>query len=302
VILNRENIDTDKWNNCVKNSSQANIYGLSWYLDIALQKNWEGLVFEQNDMYQVVVPIPIQYKYGFKILPRPVLCQTLGVFSREDSPNVYLNLVQEITKKYLIIAGYPLNTYIENALINYTHHLTLDKKYTELFKNYKPSRRNKLRKAQKYAWKIIASDDIETLIEIFKNNHEQQINGFKSSVYRILEALFQKAFQKNMVVLYLATSPETKNVEAGILCWKFKKKLIYQFCAATELGTKQEARTFLIDNLIQKYAETNFVLDFESTNIESFMAWNASFGAVAVPFSIIEKNTWLIKLKHFFCG
>ena len=47
------NINREKWDDCVSNSVNSRVYGLSWYLDIVC-KNWDGIVI---DDYEIVFPV-----------------------------------------------------------------------------------------------------------------------------------------------------------------------------------------------------------------------------------------------------
>ena len=41
--IKNKNINRLKWDNCVSNSKNYRIYGLSWYLDVVC-KNWDAIV------------------------------------------------------------------------------------------------------------------------------------------------------------------------------------------------------------------------------------------------------------------
>ena len=78
--LKRNEIDVEKYNTCIKNAVQSNIYAFSWYLDIVTD-NWAVLVL--ND-YEAVMPLPWKQKYFIKYVTQPLWTLQLGVFSLDE--------------------------------------------------------------------------------------------------------------------------------------------------------------------------------------------------------------------------
>ena len=52
--VKHDDIDPDKWDECVRNAKNGLIYGYSFYLD-HMAKNWDGLILGD---YEVVMPLP----------------------------------------------------------------------------------------------------------------------------------------------------------------------------------------------------------------------------------------------------
>ena len=69
-LLKKRDIDTEKWNACIASSDNPLIYGLIAYLDI-VAKDWQGLVWEDNNKYVAVFPLPIRVRYGLKYVYPP---------------------------------------------------------------------------------------------------------------------------------------------------------------------------------------------------------------------------------------
>lgn len=70
-------IDKLRYDKCIDNSVNGNIFALSWYLDTVCQ-NWDIIVDEQ---YKCVMPLPYIIKKGKKHLTQPILCNQLGIYS-----------------------------------------------------------------------------------------------------------------------------------------------------------------------------------------------------------------------------
>jgi hypothetical protein len=67
--LQRDQIDTVQWDNCIGNAPNGLIYGHSFYLD-RMAVNWDALVL--ND-YEAVMPLPWKKKWGIYYLAHPPL-------------------------------------------------------------------------------------------------------------------------------------------------------------------------------------------------------------------------------------
>ena len=79
--LNRNEIETEKWDHCILQSTNGLIYARSFYLD-AMAENWSALV---SGDYEAVMPLTWNMKYGFTYLYQPYFTKTLGVFGKESS-------------------------------------------------------------------------------------------------------------------------------------------------------------------------------------------------------------------------
>ena len=103
-ILPSSEIDKQKWDDCIKNSSNPLIYATSVYLD-HMADNWDGFV---ADDYSLVMPVPWRKKYGIKYCYAVPFVQQLGVFGKnfkQDEVDLFINKLNE-TFKY---GDYPFN-------------------------------------------------------------------------------------------------------------------------------------------------------------------------------------------------
>ena len=77
--LKHGDIDTGKWDKCIRRSFNATIYAYSWYLDLFCE-GWAALV---ENVYTAVMPLLTR-----RILGRDIICtyssvKELGIFSRQ---------------------------------------------------------------------------------------------------------------------------------------------------------------------------------------------------------------------------
>ena len=74
--LERHEIDTIKWDQCIRHAANGLIYSYSVYLD-TMAKQWSALVL--ND-YEAVMPLTWNRKFGFNYLYQPAFTSQLGIF------------------------------------------------------------------------------------------------------------------------------------------------------------------------------------------------------------------------------
>ena len=83
--LKYEEIDWQKYQNCLEKSEQHIFFADKKYLDALIGRKWEILV--DND-YEAVMPIPLAKKWGFTFVVMPLQTQQLGIFSEKDTPEL----------------------------------------------------------------------------------------------------------------------------------------------------------------------------------------------------------------------
>src|SRR6478609_9229707 len=74
--VKRKDIDTQKWDECIRNASNSIIYVYSFYLD-AIAEQWDALI--RND-YEAVMPLVWNEKLGIKYIYQPFFMAQTGVF------------------------------------------------------------------------------------------------------------------------------------------------------------------------------------------------------------------------------
>lgn len=304
--LAHSEINKTHWDECVSASPQCILYGLSWYLDVA-SPNWEALVQQDDDNYLAVFPIPVRRKYGFSFIHQPLFCQFLRVFS--SKPIDYQLFVEELLKHYrfaakLNLASRPFTGDLNIHLLQ-THLLDLSPDYHTIHQQYSFDRKQNLKRALKSNWQLQESQDVRSMIQLFRQNHENRIRGgVAADAYLTLEKLFDEIQKRGLGKLWYAT--QQGRVEAA--CWFVfsGNRVIYLFNAASSLGRKGNARTFLLDKFFQEYAGRGYVFDFESPTIEAIDQFYASFGAKAEVFWQVSWNrlprwvNWVWGIKNRF--
>lgn len=270
TYIKRNNLDVTKYDACIENSLQVRIYAFSWYLDLVAE-NWDVLVL--ND-YESVMPLPWKKKYFLKYVSQPYFCQQLGVFSREIiSEELQEKMLKSIPKKYVKVS---LNFNSDNFIPskskpknNYV--LNLNASYETLFKTFTKRRKRSIKAADKNKLQIKETSILE-LIKIKKEfyNHisfpEKTIENLANHVININKGFVMGVFKEEVLL-------------GGCLFLKSNNRIVYLFSSNTAEGKKLQASSFLISTLIEQHENSNFILDFEGSNIPNLASFFESFGA-----------------------
>ncbi len=307
-LLQRPQIDNGLWDDFIDNSPQKILYAYSWYLDIVAPR-WSALVAIDEQGWLAVLPIPLRPKFGVWVVQQPLFCQILGVFFRnnEFDSTISEELITRLLSEYRYISTYsgwfldvspqPERHHRSQRWCRFTQVLYLNQNYETLKNNYTADRKTNLQKAQKYNWQVVESADIEPIIAIFKQNHAHQIEGGVSeNGYNLLRKVFEKLVEKQAVKLFYTL--KNNQIEAGAMFALYGSRIVYIFNAATPTGRQHNARTLLIDKVLQQYAESGYVFDFESPMIDSIGSFYESFGASKSYFEELKQNNLPFPVKQ----
>ncbi len=160
-----KDIDFEKYQACIENSSQKNVYCQKDTLDF-LSKNWELLVFED---YLAVMPVPFIKKGFVKLVIMPLFCQQLGIFG-----NAAKNVCEEFLSYFK--ANYHILNYAFNFHNEFETEPATRKNFVVPVQEYAFLRRKKYFKGRKSTVKtaqylefreVFAEKDI---LQFIKNN------------------------------------------------------------------------------------------------------------------------------------
>ena len=302
-ILPRHQLNTDAWDACVASSSQRIIYGYSWYLDAVLpapEWKWVGIVLrDESGQYQAVMPVPLRRKaiagitYEW-VVHQPFFCQFLGIFTRDNTIETepfFQKMVDEFRYGSIYCTRQqPIEQFgFDFVHPKTTHVLDLAPGYEAICQNYTQDRKLNLRRALAANWTIIESNDPKPLLTLFRENHARIIEGGVDDwAYDMLKNLVFELKKRNLALLRYAI--REGQIEAGALFVREGNRIIYLFNAASEMGKRRNARTFLINQVIQENAGQPVVFDFESPEKQSVRDFYQSFGAVEEPFWAMRWN------------
>ena len=274
--IKNKDIDFEKYDACIEKSKNSRIYAYSYYLNI-VAVDWDVLIL--ND-YEYVMPIPWRQKYFIKYIYIPNWTQQLGVFSSKIiTKDIVDSFIQAIPKKFLKASIY-FNSQNPKAIefserTNYI--LPLNFTYQDLFKNYKYVRRRSKHLFEGLDILISSTKNFKQVIKLFIKQKQTEL-VLKQENYNNLENLLLYMQEHNKVEILVA---KTKNEEllGGAFFLKDNNRITYLFSSLSNKGRDEQVMTFIIDSIIEKYANSNLILDFEGSMIPGIAFFFKSFGA-----------------------
>lgn len=268
--IKRKNLDILKYNTCVEKSIYSKIYAFSWYLDI-VSDNWDVLVL--ND-YEAVMPIPWNSKFGLKYISQPYFCQQINVYSVKE---VELDVFIKKLPYYFLLTQLHFSTKPEQFKVNnkQNYSLTLNKKYLEIYSNYRKDRKKSLKKSIEAELTFKDFDNKTNLINLYRKVFEDVNNSEKC--FFIIEEIISFCL-KNKFGFIRNVYKEEELICSGFFA-VYKNKIYYLFAASNTVGKKYGATTFLINSVIKQYSNSSFEFDFEGSTIPNTASFYKSFGS-----------------------
>jgi hypothetical protein len=168
--LKHTEIDKQRWDKAIENSSFPSIYALSWYLDV-VAPNWQALVSED---YKYVFPLTVKQKLKVQYLAVPPFCQQLGLFSAKNCDETTLKKFISAIPKTFVRKDVLLNH--SNALLNDAsvkdNYVWRAKSYSEAQQNYSTQIKRNLKKALGNALTIQSDIPAKNIIACLKMKKE----------------------------------------------------------------------------------------------------------------------------------
>ncbi len=278
--LENSEIDTKKWDSCIKKSVNGNPYALSWYLEI-VHGEWEALV---EDDYDRVMPLTGNKKFGIWYLHQPFFAQQLGVFSTDKlNPEIIKNFLMAIPPHYRYV-DINLNSFnkIEGneyqIIYNSNYMLDLIHDHEKISDGYSKNTKRNLKKSRLNNLSTMKGVKPEELIRLFRENRGRTLKKWGDVQYRRLGRLMYSSIYKGKGVIY-GVYDERNQLCAGAFFVKSNNRLIFLFSGTSEAGRKNAAMTFLIDGVIEEFTPSHLVLDFEGSNNPELARFYKGFGA-----------------------
>ena len=285
--IERDEIDTAKWNQVIESASNNAIYAYSWYLDTICEQ-WAALVL--ND-YDAVMPLPWRRKYGFHYLYTPAFCNPLGLFAK---PKLIISLNQfldAIPGKFKL---WDLNISVDEEqragkyrLVKRQNYLLdLNSDYQSLFKDFRTSYKQMLNKENK---ELVVRFDISPreVIDLAKLHPGNK--AIKESAYQQLHELCEKLYSKSMLETVGVYSKEERLLASAVF-FKTGRRIYYVIAGNANEGRDVGASHHVLNAIIQKFAAQPLKLDFEGSDIPGIAFFFEGFGATKEHYYYIHNN------------
>lgn len=278
-ILDNKEIDRIRWDNLLNSNPYAFPYSTSWYLDI-VSPNWKALIV--ND-YEYALALPFRKKWGFNYVFPPEFTQQMGIFGKEKASDELVNQVLEYVSNHFSYLELNLNQ--DNELKHSfkglkkkwrkNFELDLSYSYEELFSHFHKNTQRNIKKTLKDNLTLVRVDNPERMISTFKKHKGKEIK--KAISYSLLEDIVLEGTARRAIELYEINKKD--EFLGAALFLKAGSRYVFLFSAINDLGRKNRAMFFLVNEIINKYALKNIILDFEGSDDTKLASFYQRFGA-----------------------
>ena len=276
--IKHKSIDLAKWDALI--SDCGLVYAQSWYLDI-VHPDWSALVL---DDYEAVMPITGRKKFGVNYLFQPFFVQQLGVFSRRKvTAEMLQDFLNAIPKKFRF-AEIRLNegNVVENQLQGIEYHrnvvLDLNQDYDTIRANYHTNTKRNLAKAENLGLQVVENVELQQIVRLFRENRGATVGIWGDAEYATLINLGESAMKRDAAFTLGVTEKDSVQLLCGALFMKTASRVIFLFSGNCDKGKAIQAMTFLMDSVIQHFANQSITFDFEGSDDKDLARFYLGFG------------------------
>ncbi len=288
-IIQREHIDTKKWDALVSSSSDNAVFSLSTYLD-AVAENWCVLT---DDDYSKGIALPFTVRLGIKVIYTPIFVRYLEWFGVE---------IEKLESIKTIIQ----NEFQQGQL---SSTLSFENKKSEDFifqiseiqeeQVINSQSKRMLSKFEKADFTIQLDADEEEIIKIIKAELPQKVKSLNDKSLTSLEALV-KSLKKDQLLKVVAVRKEN-TVVGGLFLVEFNHSLLYLKGAFTPDSKKEGAMYGVMQYVIELAKAQNKRFDFGGSRVEGVRRFNVNLGGKDVTYHSFEWDNsplWFKILKR----
>lgn len=285
-ILPATQIDKEKWDRCINESSNGLIYSYTDYLH-AMSENWHGLVI---DDYKVVMPLPWKRKFGIRYGYTPPFIQQLGLIGMIDDINLQ-PILSSIHHFYLFA---DINFNFSNAAIQNSIPATqrtnliidLSQGYSLIQSQYKSDLKENIKKAGMLTY---TEDTIEQSVSLYQTQYSERMPHITGNDYKNFYGLCLSLQKKKQCITRTITD-ENNHVLSTAVLLKDNKRMYNLMNTTTQEGRNKESNPFLLDQIIREFAGQSLLFDFEGSELPGVQAFYEKFGAVNQPYFYYHYN------------
>jgi hypothetical protein len=281
--LRRGQLDTGKWDRCIDDAANGLIYGYSWYLDHMAQ-HWDALVWKD---YEAVMPLTWNRKWSIGYLYQPPFTQQLGIFSKQP-------VTSELEDAFL--NELPLRFRFAEIFLNYAHPrndnlrsnfiLPLHTSYEEIKANYQNVLLKNLKRAANAGMEYTTQPSAGMVMDAYAELYGARTPHVNRDEYNRFTNL---CAQNPQHVLVRGATKNDQLCSAAILL-KDSRRLHLIVSVTWPAGRDTQANRFLLDMMIQEFAGSNLVFDFEGSDIPGIATYFKNFGSINQPYYFYRYN------------
>ncbi len=284
-IIEREHINTTKWNALVTAKLGHSIFSHSYYLD-EVAENW--CIITDSD-YSCGIAIPYTKRLGTKCFTTPIFVRYLEWFGSQSNWEIAANLIENS------FSGGSFQ--VPKNLVN--HQLERNFQIVEGDRKLSSQAKRMLAKAKDYKVEIANESEILSILKIIESELPSRISTLNTRNIAILSQLVLNLGQKNYVKSFVIKSE--RKIVAGIILIEFNGVLLYLKGASFSDFKKNGAMYALMDYAIVHAQQNNLIFDFGGSSAEGVRRFNLNLGGVDIQYGVYHSDKmpfWYKGLKR----
>ena len=286
-------IDRVLWDKCVVKSNCNLVYLQSAFLD-AMATNWDAIIVNN---YEGIFPLPFRKKWGIKYVYPPAFLQQLGLCTTNDKITV-LDILPLLIQhfKYADLHLNFTNKQQENSIEKTNYILPLSKDYNYCVANYSNDLRKNLKKSKKESLIYAKENNISLAISLYRSQYQNRHKSITDLDYKNFEKLCLGLLKKDKVFTRAVYSNNKELL--SIALFLFDNNRMYNVMnTTTSEGKLVSANHFLFDKIIEEFAGSGFILDFEGSDLQGVKSFYENFNPVNEPYYYLKINELPTLLK-----
>jgi hypothetical protein len=294
--LRREEIDSSRWDKCIRNANNGLIYARTFYLD-AMAANWNGLILGD---YDAVMPLTWNRKFGFAYLYQPAFTAQLGVFYQNDSDRSLSDLFLTQSKKHFRFCEIHLNygNTIPEARQMANYVVELEKTYEQIRLGYKKRLLENLREAESYLLHYGSGTNFRETIRLFQKLYGSRLSHIRESDYNHFEKLCGELEHRDMIFIRQVRD-ESNELLNSSLFFVDDKRIYNIMSASPQSGREKRAHFYLLDQLFAEFANKKLLFDFEGSDVPGIAEFYRKFGSFNQPYPFLKYNNLPFPIRLF---
>lgn len=292
-IISSNQINPNAWDACIE-QYQAPIYLKYNYLT-AMSFKWVGLVLED---YKGIMPICLKKKWGIIYSYAPAFIQQLGWVGEPIDFRILEKTIYDFVQYGDIMFNHQHQFLSQELQVKTNLIISLNTPYDTIFDNYSSDLKQNLKKASKENLVYLTSNEIPQAIGLYKSFYADRLEKTTQQDFdNFLNLCLQLNKTDNCFVRKVVN---TQNELLSIALLLKDENRIYNIANSTTiLGRKTASNHFLIDSILKEFANSNFIFDFEGSDLPGVKLFYENFGALNQPYFHWHFNKLWFLPKNF---
>jgi hypothetical protein len=155
--------------------------------------------------------------------------------------------------------------------------IDLNRPYSSIRSGYSSVCNRHLKKALRQGCLLDENIPVSDVIKLFHIRIGHHLTATEKNYKQFEELMIKGSVHFKVHTIGVRTDTSNELIFGGIVI-EFGKRLYYIMGASTELGRNYRANYFFIDQMVQKFAESEKIFDFEGSELPNVAAFFKRFG------------------------